>query len=108
MRVEDVWIHEAEPAHLMSSVLAALVEARRVLVEHAGYYRIYELRDRVCEALGLSQGMFDSVFVHIYRTQPGLMTLGVDYEKITAKRLPIEIRDGASSNLFNLVAFKDK
>jgi hypothetical protein len=52
--------------------------------------------------------MFDSVFVHIYRTQPGLMTLGVDYEKITAKRLPIEIRDGASSNLFNLVAFKVK
>jgi nitrogenase molybdenum-iron protein alpha/beta subunit len=54
----------------------------------------------------LSQGMFDSVFVHIYRTRPGLMTLGVDYEKITAKRLPIEIRDGTSSNLFNLVAFK--
>lgn len=108
MLVEDVWIHEAEPAHLVSSVLAALIEARQVLVERAGYYRIYELRDRVCEALRLSQGMFDSVFVHIYRTQPGLMTLGVDYEKITAKRLPIEIRDGASSNLFNLVAFKDK
>lgn len=52
--------------------------------------------------------MFDSVFVHIYRKQPGLMTLGFDYETITAKRLPIEIRDGASSNLFNLVAFKDK
>ena len=108
MLVENVWIHEAEPAHLLSSVLAALKEARRVLVERAGYYRIYELRDRVCEALGLAQGMFDSVFVHIYRTQPGLMTLGVDYEKITAKRLPIEIRDGASSNLFNLVAFKDR
>ena len=34
------------------------------------------------------------------------MTLGKDYEKITAKRLPIEIRDGASSDFFNLVAFK--
>jgi hypothetical protein len=108
MMVGDVWIHEAEPARLASSVLAALLEARHVLVERAGYYRIYELRDRVCEAIGLSQGMFDSVFVHIYRTQPGLMTLGVDYEKITAKRLPIEIRDGALSNLFNLVAFKNK
>ncbi|HUY32269.1 MAG TPA: hypothetical protein VMV69_05775 [Pirellulales bacterium] len=106
MQVEDVWIHEAEPAHLVSSVLAAILEARRALVERAGYYRIYELRDRVCEGLTLSQGMFDSVFVHMYRTRPGLMTLGVDYEKITAKRLPIEIRDGASSNLFNLVAFK--
>jgi len=105
--VEDVWIHEAEPARLESSVVAALREARRALVERAGYYRIYELRDRVCEALRLSQGMFDSVFVYIYRTRPGLMTLGVDYEKITAKRLPIEIRDGGSSNLFNLVAFKD-
>jgi hypothetical protein len=102
----DIWIHEAEPALLEPSVLAALREARHSLVERAGYYRIYELRDRVCEALGLSQGMFDSVFVHVYRTRPGLMTLGVDYEKITAKRLPIEIRDGASSNLFNLVAFK--
>jgi hypothetical protein len=105
--VEEFWIHEAEPARLESSVFAALREARQVLVERAGYYRIYELRDRVCEALALSQGMFDSVFVHIYRTRPGLMTLGVDYEKITAKRLPIEIRDGYSSNLFNLVAFKD-
>jgi hypothetical protein len=105
---DDVWIHEAEPARLESSVLAAIREARKILVERAGYYRIYELRDRVCEALGLSQGMFDSVFVHIYRTKPGLMTLGKDYEKITAKRLPIEIRDGASSDFFNLVAFKDQ
>lgn len=104
---EDVWIHEAEPARLVASVLPAFRDARCALVERAGYYRIYELRDRVCEALALSQGMFDSVFVHIYRTRPGLMTLGVDYEKITAKRLPIEIRDGASSSLFNLVAFKD-
>jgi len=104
--VEDIWIHEAEPARLESTVLTALREARPALVERAGYYRIYELRDRVCEVLALSQGMFDSVFVHIYRTRPGLMTLGVDYEKITAKRLPIEIRDGTSSNLFNLVAFK--
>ncbi len=104
--IPDIWIHEAEPAHLESSVLTALREAQSSLVERAGYYRIYELRDRVCEALALSQGMFDSVFVYIYRTRPGLMTLGVDYEKITAKRLPIEIRDGTSSNLFNLVAFK--
>lgn len=104
----DVWIHEAEPANLADNVLAALLSARSELIERAGYYRIYELRDRVCESLGLSQGMFDSTFVHIYRTHPGLMTLGVDYEKITAKRLPIEIRDGASSNLFNLVAFKSK
>ncbi len=107
MLFEDVWIHEAEPARLESSVFAALREARHALVERAGYYRIYELRDRVCEALALSQGMFDSVFVHIYRTRPGLMTLGKDYEKTTAKRLPIEIRDGASSDFFNLVAFKD-
>lgn len=105
---EDIWIHETEPARLVASVLAAFQGARCALVERAGYYRIYELRDRVCETLALSQGMFDSVFVHIYRTRPGLMTLGVDYEKITAKRLPIEVRDGASSNLFNLVAFKDK
>lgn len=108
MLVEDVWIHEAEPKRLASSVLAAVMKARDTLVERAGYYRIYEIRDRVCETLRLSQGMFDAVFLHIYRTQPGLMTLGVDYEKITAKRLPIEIRDGASSNLRNLVAFKDQ
>jgi len=107
MLVDDVWIHEAEPACLASSVLAALREARGALVERAGYYRIYELRDRVCEALRLSQGMFDSVFVHIYRTRPGLMTLGVDYEKITAKRLPLEIRDGGSYNLFNLLTITD-
>jgi hypothetical protein len=106
LHLEDVWIHEAEPAVLEPSVLSALKAARGDLIERAGYYRIYELRDRVCEALGLSQGMFDSAFVYIYRTRPGLMTLGVDYEKITSKRLPIEIRDGGSSNLFNLVAFK--
>lgn len=103
---DDVWIHETEPEFLESSLLAALKEARGSLIERAGYYRIYELRDRVCETLALSQGMFDSAFVHVYRAGSGLMTLGVDYEKITAKRLPIEIRDGATSNLFNLVAFK--
>jgi hypothetical protein len=108
MLVDDVWIHEAEPQHLAQSVLAALLEARETLIERAGYYRIYELRDRVCERLSLSQGMFDSVFVHIYRTQPGLMTLGVDYETVTAKRLPIEIRDGGSSDQRNLVAFKER
>jgi hypothetical protein len=103
----ELWIHEAEPAKLAPRVTAALLEARKVLVERAGYFRVYEIRDWVCEKLRLSQGMFDSAFVYIYRTQPGLMTLGTDYEKITAKRLPIEIRDGASSNLRNLVAFKD-
>ena len=108
MLSDDVWIHEAAPERLVESVLAGLKEAKGTLVERAGYYRIYELRDRVCENLSLSQGMFDSVFVHIYRTQPGLMTLGVDYETVTAKRLPIEIRDGASSSLRNLVAFKDQ
>jgi hypothetical protein len=108
MMVDDVWIHEAEPERLVSSVLPGLLEAREALVERAGYYRIFELRDWVCEKLRLSQGMFDSVFLHIYRTQPGLMTLGVDYETVTAKRLPIEIRDGASSNFRNLVAFKDQ
>jgi hypothetical protein len=107
MLVEDVWIHEAAPERIASSVLAAVMKARGALVERAGYYRIYEIRDRVCESLRLSQGMFDAIFLHIYRTQPGLMTFGVDYEKITAKRLPIEVRDGASSNLRNLVAFKD-
>lgn len=104
---ESIWIHEAEPSAQESRVLVSLKKARKALVERAGYYRIYELRDWVCESLALSQGMFDSVFLHLYRSRPGLMTLGVDYEKITAKRLPIELRDGASSNLYNLVAFKD-
>ncbi len=105
---DDIWVHEAAPERLGESVLVAMQAARQLVIERAGYYRIYELRDNVCESLRLSQGMFDSVFVHLYRTRPGLMTLGFDYEKITAKRLPIEIRDGASSNLFNLVAFKER
>jgi hypothetical protein len=105
--MDETWIHEADPSVLELSVLASMRHARDTLRERAGYYRIYEIRDRVCESLRLSQGMFDSVFVYIYRTRPGLMTLGVDYEKITAKRLPIEIRDGNTSNLFNLVAFKN-
>lgn len=103
----DVWIHESEPRHLAPRMLTTLLEVRAHLVERAGYYRIHELRDGVCELLRLSQGMFDSVFVYLYRSQPGLLTLGFDYETVTAKRLPIEIRDAGSSNLFNLVAFKD-
>lgn len=104
---QEVWIHESEPEVLADVVLASMRAAMKTLTERAGYYRIYEVRDRVCESLRLSQGMFDSVFTYLYRNRPGLMTLGVDYEKITAKRLPIEVRDGNTSSLFNLVALKE-
>jgi hypothetical protein len=102
-----VYIHEPPYEALEPKLQSALEQAAASLAPRAGYYRVYEIRDRVCEALRISEGVFNAAFVRLYRTQPGLMTLGVDYETITAKRLPIEIREGNKSDSFNLVAFKN-
>lgn len=103
-----LYVHEPPAAYLAERLLPALIDATASLSPRAEYFRIYELRSTVCEALGISQGVFDSSFVKLYKANPSAMTLGVDYETVTAKRLPIEIREGGRSDLFNLVAFRDK
>jgi hypothetical protein len=107
MGAHSMYIHEPPYEALEPKLLVAFKQAAASLAPRAGYYRVYEIRDRVCEALRISEGVFNAAFVRLYRTQPGLITLGVDYETITAKRLPIEIRQGSKSDSFNLVAFKN-
>jgi hypothetical protein len=101
-----IFVHEPEPTALADQLLEELGFASRSLVARAGYYRIYELRDRVCERLLLSQGVFDATFLHVYSSRPQAFSLGVDYETITAKRLPVEIRQNGRSDQFNLVSFR--
>jgi hypothetical protein len=103
---EPIFVYEPEPEQIAEPLLSELRKATRALVPRAGYYRIYELRDRICEALRISQGVFDSAFLHLYNSKQGEISLGVDYETITAKRLPLEIRDRGRSEFFNLVAFR--
>lgn len=103
---EPCFIHEPEPEQIAGRLYAELRAAAECLTPRAGYYRIYELRDRVCETLRLSQGVFDAAFLHVYREKRDALSLGVDYETITAKRLPIEVRDNGRSEHFNLVAFR--
>lgn len=103
---EPMFVHEPEPEEIVGRMLEELRKAAAVLRPRAGYYRIYELRDRICEALRISQGVFDSAFLHLYRSKQGEISLGVDYETITAKRLPLEVRDQGRSEFFNLVAFR--
>lgn len=103
---EPILVYEPEPEQITDRLLSELRTATDPLVPRAGYYRIYELRDRICEALRISQGVFDSAFLHLYKSKQGEISLGVDYETITAKRLPLEIRDGERSEFFNLVAFR--
>jgi len=103
---QPIFVHEPEPEQIAERLYKELRLEARTLVPRAGYYRIYELRDRICEALRISQGVFDSAFLHLYRTKQKEISLGVDYETITAKRLPLEVRDRGRSEFFNLVAFR--
>jgi hypothetical protein len=103
---EPILVYEPEPEQIAERLVNELRRATEALVPRAGYYRIYELRDRICEALRISQGVFDSAFLHLYRSRQGEISLGVDYETITAKRLPLEVRDRGRSEFFNLVAFR--
>jgi hypothetical protein len=107
MQGQPVYIHEPPYESFEQKFVSALKQAADGLNPRAGYYRVYEIRDRVCESLHISEGVFNAAFVRLYRAQPGFITLGVDYETITAKRLPIEIRDGSKSDSFNLVAFNN-
>jgi hypothetical protein len=104
--VQPIFVHEPEPDQIAERLFKELLLAASTLVERAGYYRIYELRDRICEALRISQGVFDAAFLDVYKSRPEELSLGVDYETITAKRLPIEVRDQGRSEFFNLVAFR--
>ncbi len=103
---QPILIHEPEPKQIADQLYMALRESAETLTARAGYYRIYELRDRACDVLRISQGVFDAAFIHIYQEKQGAISLGVDYETITAKRLPIEIRAHGRSEYFNLVAFR--
>jgi len=103
---EPILVHEPEPQQIADRLFSELRIAASTLVPRAGYYRIYELRDRICEALRISQGVFDSAFLYIYRSKQGEISLGVDYETITAKRLPIEVREHGRSEFLNLLAFR--
>lgn len=103
---QAIFIHEPEAEKIADLLYIELGRAAEALTARAGYYRIYELRDSVCESLRISHGVFDAAFLHIYKEKQGTMSLGVDYETITAKRLPIEIRSHGRSEHFNLVAFR--
>lgn len=103
---QPIFIHEPEPEQVATRLYAELQTAAGGLTPRAGYYRIYEIRDRVCEALRIPQGVFDAAFLYIYKEKQGTISLGIDYETITAKRLPIEVRDHGRSEHFNLVAFR--
>jgi len=103
---QAILIHEPEPDRIADQLYTELHHSAEKLTARAGYYRIYELRDIACETLRISQGIFDAAFLHIYKEKQGAMSLGVDYETITAKRLPIEVRTHGRSEHFNLVAFR--
>jgi hypothetical protein len=103
---EPIFVHEPEPEQIAGRLLDELRKTATSLMPRAGYYRIYELRDRICETLRISQGVFDSGLLCLYRSKQGEISLGVDYETITAKRLPLEVRDRGRSEFFNLVAFR--
>lgn len=103
---QPIFVHEPEPEQIAERLFNELRKATSALVPRAGYYRIYELRDRICETLRISQGVFDSAFLYLYKSKQGEISLGVDYETITARRLPIEVRDHGRSEFFNLLAFR--
>lgn len=72
------------------------------LVDQAGYYDLPEVRDLVCEDMMIPEAAFDEGLNGLLDLQPSPVTVGLRYERITARRKPL-VRTRESTQIFNLI-----
>ena len=72
------------------------------LVPAAGYYRLPEVRDKVCQYLRIPEASFDEGMNLILDIQPSPFTVGLQYEGITGRRKPL-VRDRGNTQIYNLI-----
>ena len=88
--------------HYQNILLGTVDEAFRNLSPEGGYYDIPDLRDWVCQHLIIPDEAFDDGINHLLDRQPPVLSAGLHYERITARRRPL-VRRGPNVELHNLL-----
>ena len=83
-------------------LLAAIDKAFCNLSPIGGYYDIPDLRDWVCQYLMIPESAFDDGTNHLLDRQPSVLSVGLQYERITARRRPL-VRQRRDVELHNLI-----
>ncbi len=83
-------------------LLDAINKAFSELQSRVGYYDIPELRNWVCEYLMIPEAAFDDGLNRLLDRTPPLLSVGLQYDKITSQRKPL-VRIGQTAQLHNLI-----
>lgn len=83
-------------------LLRAIGEAFSALSSRAGYYNLPEVRDLVCECLRIPEASFDEGVNRLLDLQPCPITVGLQYEGISARRRPL-VRDRGTTQIYNVI-----
>ncbi len=83
-------------------LLDAVDEAFSTLTSEGGYYDIPDLRDWVCQQLMIPEATFDDGINRLLDRQPSVLSVGLHYDRITARRRPL-VRQRQNVELHNLI-----
>ena len=83
-------------------LLSAVDEAFCTLSPVGGYYDIPDLRDWVCQHLLIPEAVFDEGINCLLDRQPPVLSAGLQYDRITARRSPL-VRRRKDIELHNLI-----
>ena len=103
---ESYRIFISEPAatdpNYQDALLSAIDQALSEMSPIGGYYDIPDLRDTVCEYLMIPEAAFDDGLNCLLDRQPAVLSVGLQYDKITARRRPL-VRNRQNTQLHNLI-----
>lgn len=80
----------------------AIYKSFPLLSPQAGYYSLPAVRDVVCEDLRIPETCFDEGMNRILDLHPSPLTVGLQYEGISARRRPL-VRDRGAIQVYNLI-----
>ena len=93
---------DANEPNYQSALFSAVDQAFSAMTPVGGYYDIPDLRDWVCEYLMIPEAAFDEGLNCLLDRQPETFSVGLQYDKITARRRPL-VRSRQSTQLHNLI-----
>lgn len=93
---------DATDPDYQTALLSAIDQALSELSPESGYYDIPDLRDWVCQYLMVPEAAFDDGLNCLLDQQPQLLSVGLQYERITGRRRPL-VRTRQSTQLHNLI-----
>ena len=93
---------DATDHNYQAALLSRIDKAFSEMSPVGGYYDIPDLRDLVCEYLMIPEAAFDDGLNCLLDRQPAVLSAGLQYDKITARRRPL-VRIRQNTQLYNLI-----